>query len=114
MSFEIVPLRSFEKQLKRLVRKFPSLKREITTLANELETNPMKGTGIGNGCYKIRLSIASKGGGKSGGGRIITHVRVTSERVFLLSIYDKSEKDTLTDKEIKGLLTTISDGSDPP
>ncbi|MFZ1618225.1 MAG: type II toxin-antitoxin system RelE/ParE family toxin [Flavobacteriales bacterium] len=67
------------------------------------------GTSIGNGCYKIRLSIASKGGGKSGGSRVITHVRVTSERVYLLSIHDKSEKDTLTDKEIKGLLALLPD-----
>jgi hypothetical protein len=112
VSFEIIPLRPFEKQLKRLVRKFPSLKREITSLAMELGSNPRMGVSIGNGCYKIRLSIASKGGGKSGGGRVITHIRVTSERVYLLSIYDKSEKDTLTDKEIKGLLAVLPEDAD--
>lgn len=109
MSFEIVPLRPFEKQLKRLIRKFPSLKAEIASLALALASSPRTGTSIGNGCYKIRLSIASKGGGKSGGSRVITHVRVTSERVYLLSIYDKSEKDTLTDKEIKVLLALLPD-----
>ena len=67
------------------------------------------GTSIGNGCYKIRLSVASKGGGKSGGSRVITHVQLTNERIYLLSIYDKSEKDTLTDKEIKGLLSMLPD-----
>lgn len=107
MSFEVIPLRPFEKQLKRLVRKFPSLKQEISALVLELEAGPMKGTAIGNSCFKIRLSIASKGGGKSGGSRVITHVRVTNERVFLMSIYDKSEKDTLTDKEIKALLAMV-------
>lgn len=56
------------------------------------------------------MSIASKGGGKSGGGRVITHVRVTSERVYLLSIYDKSEKDTLTDKQLKALMALLPDG----
>jgi len=109
VSFEVVPLRPFEKQLKRLIRKFPSLKREIASLAEELGSIPRMGTSIGNGCYKIRLSIASKGGGKSGGSRVITHVRVTNKRVYLLSIYDKSEKDTLTDKEIKGLLALLPD-----
>ncbi len=107
MSFEVVPLRPFEKQLKRLVKKFPSLRREIAELAAELEETPSIGTGIGNGCFKIRLSVASKGGGKSGGSRVITHVRVTSERVYLLSIYDKSEKDTLSEKELKALLALI-------
>jgi hypothetical protein len=110
VSYEVIPLKPFERQLKRLVRKFPSLKREITELASELELTPGKGTSIGHGCRKIRLSIASKGGGKSGGSRVITHVRVTSERVYLLSIYDKSEKDTLTDKELKALLALLPDG----
>ncbi len=107
MSFEVVPLGPFAKQLKRLVKKFPSLKKEIAVLVSELETDPKQGTGIGHGYWKIRLSVASKGGGKSGGSRVITHVRVTSERVYLLSIYDKSEKDTLTDKELKALLALL-------
>ncbi len=111
MNFEVVPLKPFERQLKRLVRKFPSLKREITELAAALAEDPNKGTSIGQGCRKIRLSMASKGGGKSGGSRVITHVRVTSERIYLLSIYDKSDKDTLSDKEIKGLLALLP-GSD--
>ncbi len=38
---------------------------------------------------------------------MITHVRVTSGRVYMLSIYDKSEKDTLTDKELKALLALL-------
>ena len=103
MSFEIVPLRPFAKQLKRLVRKFPSLEKEFVELVDALGENPRKGTSIGNGCYKIRLTIASKGGGKSGGSRVITHVRVTSERIYLLSIYDKSEKGTLGRGDLAGM-----------
>lgn len=103
----MVPLRPFERQLKRLARKYPSLKAEFSELVGKLEENPNTGTKIGQGCWKIRLAIGSKGGGKSGGGRVITHVRITSKRVFLLSIFDKSEQDTLTDKELKGLLALI-------
>lgn len=110
MGFEVVPLKPFERQLKRLVRKFPSLKHEIAELVAALELDPKIGTGISHGCWKIRLSIASKGGGKSGGGRVITHVRVTSNRVYLLSTYDKSERDTLSDKEIKSLLALLPAG----
>ena len=107
MSFDIIPLRPFEKQLKRLVKKFPSLKEEIAVLADQLSEKPELGTGIGHACYKIRLAIVAKGGGKSGGGRVITHIRVSGKRVYLLSIFDKSEKDTLTDKELKALLALI-------
>jgi len=76
-------------------------------LVEELTEDPAIGTSLGNGSYKIRIAIASKGKGKSGGGRVITHVRVVSSRVYLLSIFDKSEKDTLSDKELVSLLKLI-------
>lgn len=104
MSFDVVTVRPFDRELKRLVKKYPSLKKEIIALGEDLTKDPHIGTALGNGCYKIRISIASKGKGKSGGGRVITHVHIAGKRVFLLSIYDKSEKDTLTDKELKELL----------
>jgi hypothetical protein len=51
------------------------------------------GIPLGNNCFKIRIAVASKGKGKSGGGRIITHFAIRDATVYLLSIYDKSEKD---------------------
>ena len=107
MTFEVVPLRPFEKQLKRLAGKYPSLKKELGALVDMLSSDPTIGTPLGSGSFKIRIAIASKGKGKSGGGRVITHVRVVSNRVYLLTIYDKSEKDTLSDKELKELLSLV-------
>jgi len=74
-----------------------------------LKETPDYGTSLGKDCYKIRLSIASKGKGKSGGARIITHIVISDTTVYLLSIFDKSEKENLTDKELKELLSSISD-----
>jgi hypothetical protein len=65
------------------------------------------GTPIGNNCYKVRLSISSKGKGKSGGARVITCVIVKEAEVFLLYIYDKSEQSTISDKELLQLLGYI-------
>lgn len=76
-------------------------------MIDRLEQNPRTGTQLGKNCYKIRLSIASKGKGKSGGARVITNFVVTEETVFLLAIYDKSEKESLTDKELEQLLEQI-------
>ena len=67
MSFNVKTISVFERQAKRLIKKFPSLKKEIQTLILELQDKPTKGTSIGKDCYKIRLAIASKGKGKSGG-----------------------------------------------
>lgn len=55
---------------------------------------------MANSCYKIRIAIKSKGKGKSGGARVITHVQVFENNVFLLAIYDKSEQKDISDKEI--------------
>lgn len=64
------------------------LKIEYTNLLKTLRKNPQQGVSLGNNCYKIRLAVASKGKGKSGGARIITNFVVTDEVVFLLSSYD--------------------------
>lgn len=72
-----------------------------------LEEDPLMGTALGNNFYKIRIKITSKGKGKSGGGRIITCVKIVQETVYLAAIYDKSEKQTLSDAELKLLAKQI-------
>jgi hypothetical protein len=108
MSSEVKSIAVFEKQTKRLVKKYPSLKIELLNLVASLKENPEQGSPIGKSCYKIRIAIASKGKGKSGGARLITHFVLIEATVYLLSIYDKSEKENLTDKEIDELLRHIS------
>ena len=107
MSYNILPLPPFEKQIKRLVKKYPSLKSEYLNLIESLEKNPNQGSNIGNNCFKIRISIASKGKGKSGGARVITHFVIEDKTIYLLSIYDKSEQSDIQDKELKMLLSSI-------
>ena len=77
-------------------------------MVDSLEQEPEQGTPIRNHCFKIRLAIASKGKGKSGGARVIIHVVITDKVVFLLDIYDKSEQSNITDKELWELLKLIS------
>jgi mRNA-degrading endonuclease RelE of RelBE toxin-antitoxin system len=107
MSYNVFTLRSFDKQLKRLVKKYPSLKEEYIHLIEWLENNPEQGTAITNKCYKIRLAIASKGKGKSGGARVIANLIIEDQSVYLLTIYDKSEKSNLTDAELTELLKQV-------
>jgi mRNA-degrading endonuclease RelE of RelBE toxin-antitoxin system len=107
MSYKVLTIPPFDKQLKRLVKKYPSLKNEFAELLESLEQEPEQGTNLGNNCYKIRIAIASKGKGKSGGARVITNFVIAEETVFLLSIYDKSEKGNLTDKELDELLKYV-------
>ena len=107
MNYKIKSIPRFEKEIKRLSKKYPSLKSEFIELVNELKENPTQGTSIGNNCYKIRLSIASKGKGKSGGARVITYLQISETTVYLLSIFDKSEQENIGDRELSELLRYI-------
>jgi len=108
MSYSIVPIDKFKKEAKRLIKKYPSLKIELAELGEELSENPDTGTPLGNGAYKIRLAIKSKGKGKSGGARVITYVVAEDKNIYLLTIYDKAELDSIDDKTLKKVIAQIN------
>lgn len=107
MSYNVASIPPFDRQIKRLAKKYPSLKNELTLLGIQLSEDPTLGIPLGGNCFKIRLAVASKGKGKSGGARVITHFFVAEDTVFLLSIYDKSEHLVISDREIADLLSYI-------
>ena len=107
MSYKVSSIPLFDKQAKRLIKKYPSLKNDLSTFFETLKEEPEQGTAIGNNFYKVRLAIGSKGKGKSGGARVITYVKVVETMVILTSIYDKSEKSTLTDKELDQIFKLV-------
>ncbi|ACE06608.1 hypothetical protein Aasi_1294 [Candidatus Amoebophilus asiaticus 5a2] len=108
MNYNVKSTNVFERQAKRLIKKYASLKQELFQLVQQLKDNPKLGTAIGGECYKIRISVASKGKGNSSGARVITNFVVTDNTVYLLYIYDKSDQETLSDKELKELLKCIN------
>jgi mRNA-degrading endonuclease RelE of RelBE toxin-antitoxin system len=107
MNYKIELSNNFIKEAKRLAKKYTSLKKDISKLIIELENNPTKGIPLGSDIYKIRMSISSKGKGKSGGARVMSFVKVTNTTVLLFSIYNKGEKDTISDKEIQHLINSL-------
>lgn len=107
MSYNIILTHRFEKEIKRLSKKFPSLKNDFIQFVARLSENPENGTSIGSNCYKFRLAIGSKGKGKSGGARIITYLYIESESLYLLTIYDKGEKENLKSNELKDIIDTL-------
>ena len=80
----------------------------MAKLIADLRRNPLQGISIGHGMRKMRLPISSKGKGKSGGARVISHVTIVAEVdgaiVRLLKIYDKSERESISDAELRELL----------
>jgi hypothetical protein len=106
-NYKVKTIPHFDKALKRLVKKYALIKQEYINFLDSLEVDPQQGTSLGNNCYKVRLAIASKGKGKSGGARLITYVLVTDKTVFLLDIFDKSEQENISDKELESLIKGI-------
>jgi mRNA-degrading endonuclease RelE of RelBE toxin-antitoxin system len=104
MIYKVVLSPTFIKEAKRLIKKYPSLKVELKLFGEDLSQNPNQGIALGNDVYKTRLSIASKNKGKSGGARIIYFVKISNIEIILLTIYNKGEKDTISDEEIKSIL----------
>ncbi len=107
MSYNIIATPRFKKEIKKLLKKYSSLEKEYLQLVDSLEQNPKLGVPMGKGCYKIRVSIASKGKGKSGGARVITHLVVLKKEVYLLTIYDKSKQEAISDKELLEVLKNL-------
>lgn len=80
-------------------------------LQQGLMDDPNQGTLLAGGFRKIRMTISSKGKGKSGGARVITLNCIVCEQVdeiILVTIYDKSDQESISDKEIKQALNSLN------
>jgi len=114
MKIKVLTSENFRRKAKRLLKKYPSLKMELYDLESQLLKNPEMGILLGRDCYKIRIAIQSKGKGKSSGARIITHVvaKISQDQsetkiVGLLTIYDKSEYENISDSELTELIDEV-------
>lgn len=110
MNYEINYISSFAKELKRLGKKYRSMRQDYARLLEELHANPAAGVSLGRGVRKVRMAIASKNKGKSHGARVITFTYSVDEEsgtIVLLFLYDKEERDTITSAEIDTLLEQV-------
>ena len=111
----------FKRQFRRLSKKYRSLIDDLEIFQKELQENPLQGVDLGSGVRKIRMTIASKGKGKSGGARVLTLNVLVGDiggrtepddtkgdeeiDVTLLTIYDINEIDNVSDEYIKWLVS---------
>ncbi len=102
--YQINTLSNFDHELKKLLKKYPSIGQDLKNLTKSLSENPFQGDGLGRDCYKVRMAIGDKNKGKSGGARVITYVKVVGETITLLSIYYKSEQADIGSNFLQDLL----------
>ena len=109
MRYRIKTHQDFDKEFKRLCKKYSSLKADLSALGKSLSENPDQGTSLGKG---VRMAIDSKGKGKSHGARVITYTEAivcadNEGTVILLTIYDKADRDSISAAEIDELLRSL-------
>ena len=100
----------FLKSAKKLSKRYPSFKADLVAFKESLEKDPNQGTILAGGVRKIRMAITSRVRGKSGGARVITLNCIVAEQVdkiVLVSIYDKADQESISDKEIREALTSL-------
>lgn len=110
MNFETLTIPHFDRAVKTLAKRHKSLKDDLKSLRESLEKNPFQGIELSPGIRKIRMAIASKGKGKSGGARVITYTVLASEvngKIYLLDIYDKTDYSTIDIKIIQSIITEL-------
>ncbi len=110
MNYRIDTTIRFGKELKRLSKKYKSIKQDYAHLLKELHNNPTTGINLGDGFHKMRMAITSKNRGKSHGARVIFYLYIINEaegEIILLSIYDKQEKDNISETELRQLKAEI-------
>jgi len=106
MNYAVQITDNFVRKIKKLAKKYKSLADDLEILKKELLENPKIGVSLGGNVRKVRMAITSKGKGKSGGARVITCdvlVDIENTDIFLLTIYDKNEQDTISYNEIVAL-----------
>ena len=78
---------------------------------DSIKGNPYQGVDLGGGKRKIRMAVASKGKGNSGGVRVVTfNVELIDDDcvvVHLITIYDKQEVSNVSDKYINQIIKNL-------
>jgi mRNA-degrading endonuclease RelE of RelBE toxin-antitoxin system len=110
METEVIYTDEFEKDVKKFLKKFPTLAEELIEFEELLIENPFQGVSFGAGLYKVRVASESKSKGKSGGFRVINYL-ITKEKtkikVYVIKIYDKSEEGNVQKKLLVKLLKLL-------
>lgn len=104
MSYRLETIPRFEKNVKKLKKKFPKIKTDLVDFVTELSNNPELGIHLGENIFKVRIQNSSIPTGKSGGFRVITYYK-TDDILYLVTIYSKTEQDNILTNKLKKIVS---------
>jgi len=94
---------NFLKEAKALSKKYKLLKSDLQQAIYEIEASKDLGVSLGLNLFKKRVKNSSIPTGKSGGFRVIIFAQIKN-KIILISIFSKTEKESLSDAELSTLL----------
>ena len=104
MSYKIETIPRFEKNVKKLKKKFPKIKTDLVDFVTELSNNLELGIHLGGNIFKVRIQNSSISTGKSGGFRVIIYYK-TDDILYLVTIYSKTEQDNILTEKLKKIVS---------
>ena len=100
----------FNRAFKRLKKRYHSLPNDIKSLLASLVNDPYQGVELYNGMRKIRVTFASKGKGKRGGGRFVIRLAVSDTSLTFVYMYDKSDMNNVSDEFLDQVVIDVGQG----
>lgn len=106
MNYKVLPTPRFKNQVKKLKKKFPLIDDELREFEQNISKNPAQGANLGNKTYRSKIAAKSIGKG-NGGARVITYIMKEDFEIYLLTIYDRPEVSTVTDKAVEAMVREV-------
>jgi mRNA-degrading endonuclease RelE of RelBE toxin-antitoxin system len=104
MSLNILSLNSFDRDVKKLVKKYPNIFQDLGKLKFILIQNPKSGVNLGDNLYKIRIENSANKKGKNAGFRVIYYYIDNNDNLFLIKIFSKNKLQNIPKSTILKLL----------
>jgi mRNA-degrading endonuclease RelE of RelBE toxin-antitoxin system len=102
----------FKRNLKKLIKKYPRINRDLSNLFDQLENGEFHGDelqGFVGSVYKVRIGSIDQKKGKRGGFRIVYLIVTAIETVHLLTIYAKAQQEDLSHQQKQDLKFLIEE-----
>ena len=95
---------TFNKAVKKLKKRFRNIEKDYLAFLDSIQTDEDLGVYLGEGIYKTRIANSDKQGGKSGGYRLISYLKLIDNELYLMYIYDKSDFENVSEHDIDSLI----------
>ena len=95
---------TFTKAIKQLQKRFKNIETDCEEFVQSIQTTENLGINLGNGVFKVRIANSDKKSGKSSGYRLISYLKLIDNKLYLMYIYDKSDFETVSEKQIDDLI----------